>query len=236
MTIGLAPQPRGGHHRRRMDTLAPARHPDRYPALAAIAITAVAAFIVSAIAVHLLRPGLDGAHQQLSVYLVGPWSGLLQAGYVTLGVGILSLAAALYRAPPPAARSAAPLLLFAIAAPSLAVTAFAPMRFPGEELRLVHLVHGSSAQAAFLCTTTAMVLQAWRLRHAPGWRPQAPLLLAWAAACFAGVWVLALAPGLPRGLSQKVLVAMIVAWLAGTAVRLWRDARTRRASAQPDRA
>ena len=106
------------------------------------------------------------------------------------------------------------------------VTALAPMRFPGEELRLVHLVHGSSAQSAFLCTTTAMVLQAWRLRAAPAWRRIAPMLLGWALACFAGVWVLALVRDLPRGLSQKALVALIVGWLGVVAWRMWRNGTT----------
>lgn len=193
-----------------------------HPALAAVALAGVGAFVLASVAVHLLRPGLDGVAAQMSVYLVGPWSVLLQAGYMALAVGILALAAGLYRVPPASARSAAPLLLFAIAAPSLVVTALAPMRFPGEELRLVHLVHGTSAQAAFLCTTTAMVLQAWRLRAAPAWRRVAPALLGWALACFAGVWVLALVRELPRGLSQKVLVTMIVVWMGAVALRRMR--------------
>lgn len=174
---------------------------------------AIAAFLLAAVAVHGLRPELDGVHAQMSVYLIGPWGWLLQAGYIALAVGITLLAADLYRLPPANHRSAAPLLLFAIGATSLVVTALAPMRFPEEDLRLVHLVHGTSAQAAFLCTTAAMVLQALRLRHAPEWRRLVPMLLAGALACFAGVWVLALAGDLPRGLSQKLLVAGIVGWL-----------------------
>ena len=197
------------------------RLPER---LAAFALAAMALFLAAAIAVHLLRPGLDGVDAQLSVYLVGPWSALLRAGYVVLACAILALAIALYHVPPPASRSAAPLLLFAIAAPALTITAFAPMRFPGEEQRLVHLVHATTAQAAFLCTTTAMLLQAWRLRAATTWRRITPALMAWAAACFAGVWVLALVRELPRGASQKLLVLMILAWLALAALRLRRGA------------
>lgn len=193
--------------------------PNPHASLSRLALAAFTAFFLAAVAVHGLRPELDGVDAQLSVYLVGPWGGLLRTGYTALAVGILALAIALYREPPPSARSAAPLLLFAIAAPSLVVTAFAPMRFPDEELRLVHLVHGTSAQAAFLCTTMAMVLQAWRLRFAPRWQRITPTLLGWAIACFAGVWVLALARDLPRGFSQKVLVVMIVAWLGWVAWR-----------------
>ena len=210
-----------------MDTL-PIHTSNRVANLAGPAFVAIATFCLAAVAVHGLRPGLDGVDAQLSVYLVGPWGWLLQTGYVALAVGILTLAIALYKEPPAPARSGAPLLLFAIAAPSLVVTALAPMRFPDEEWRLVHLIHGTSAQAAFLCTTAAMVLQAWRLRAAPAWQRVAPVLLAWAMACFAGVWVLALVRDLPRGLSQKALVLMIVAWLGMVAWRMWRRRRARR--------
>lgn len=184
--------------------------PPRAPALSIASITM---FLAAAVAVHGLRPELDGVQAQLSAYLVGPFGWLLQAGYVALAVGITLLAVDLNRVPPAPHRSAAPALLFAIGAVALVVTALAPMRFPNEDLRLVHLVHSTSAQAAFLFTTAAMVLQAWRLRHAPAWQRLAPTLLAGALACFAGVWVLALASDLPRGLSQKVLVAGIVVWL-----------------------
>ena len=37
-------------------------------------------------------------------------------------------------------------------------------------------------------------------------------VLGWALVCFTGVWVLALFRDLPRGLSQKALVAAIVLW------------------------
>lgn len=215
-----------------MDTPAARPAPHSTIALAGIALGAVTVFLLAAVAVHGLRPELDGVDAQLSFYLVGPWGWILQAGYAALAIGILALAIALYGEPPAPSRSAAPLLLFAIAAPSLVVTAFAPMRFPGEEWRLVHLVHGTSAQAAFLCTTTAMVLQAWRLRAAPNWQRLAPVLLGCAIACFAGVWVLALARDLPRGLSQKLLVVAIATWLGWVAVKLLRPARPGRPTAR----
>ena len=98
------------------------RHDGSSVALAALAMAAITVFVLAATTVHALRPGLDAIAAQLSVYLVGPWGWLLQAGYAALAVGILVLAIGLYRVPPVASRSAAPLLLFAIAAPSLVVT------------------------------------------------------------------------------------------------------------------
>ena len=203
------------------------RDPRPASVLALVALAAVLCFAATALSVHGLRPELAWVDAQMSVYLVGPWAGMLRAGYVALAIGILTLGIGLYREPPHPRRSAAPLLMFAVAAASLVVTAFAPMRFPDEEQRLVHLVHGTSAQAAFLCATTGMSLQAWRLRQAHDWQRIAPVLLGWALACFTGVWVLALFRDLPRGLSQKALVAAIVLWFGFVAWRLWREASRR---------
>ena len=72
-----------------------------------------------------------------------------------------------------------------------------------------------------------MVLQALRLRHAPAWQRLAPAMLVGALACFAGVWTLALVDDLPRGLSQKLLVAGIAGWLVAAAIHAARVNRAR---------
>ncbi|WP_262378568.1 hypothetical protein [Luteimonas viscosa] len=52
-------------------------------------------------------------------------------------------------------------------------------------------------------------------------------LFPWALACFAAIWVLALWRDLPRGLSQKAVIALIVGWLGAVALLLQRRARLR---------
>ena len=185
-----------------------------------LALAGLAAFVLAAVALHLLRPDLDPVAHQMSLYLIGPWGPLLQAAYVALAVAMVGLAWGLYRAAPAPARSAAPLLAFALAAISLATTAYAWMDMPGVDRTLEGLVHGISAQAAFLFATTGLVLQALRLRRDPAWRAQARWLLPWALACFAAVWVLAMWRDLPRGLAQKAVIAMITGWLGAAAMLL----------------
>src|SRR5690606_29090709 len=193
-----------------------------------LAIAGLAAFVLSALALHLLRPELDPVERQMSRYLIGAWGPLLAAAYVALAVAMVCLAWGLYRAAPAPARSAAPLLVFALAAVSLSITAYAWMDMPGIDRTLEGLVHGLSAQAAFLLATTGLVLQALRLRRDPAWRAQARWLLPWALACFAAVWALALWRDLPRGPAQKAVIAMIVAWLGTTAVLLLGQTRSAR--------
>lgn len=196
----------------------------------------LASFVAAASALHLLRPDLDPVHSQMSLYLVGPWGWLLQAAYVALSVAMVGLAWDSWRTAPPPARSAAPLLMFALGGTCLSITAYAWMDMPGLDASLEGLVHGLTAQGAFLFATTGIVLQALRLRQDPRWRQHWRWLLAWALACFVGIWVLALWPGLPRGLAQKTVIALIVGWL--TAVAMLRpatvDGRVQRHEKGPD--
>ena len=193
-----------------------------------LSLAGIAGFLAAAIALHLLRPELDPVDSQMSLYLVGRWGPLLQAAYLALAIAIAALAIGLYRALAPTARSAAPLAVLALGAVSLAITAYAWMDMPGVDASLEGLVHGISAQGAFLFATTGIALQALRFRHDPHWRAHGRWLLPWAVACFVAIWVLALWRDAPRGLAQKAVMAMIVGWLAAAAALLWRRTRAPR--------
>lgn len=185
----------------------------------------IASFAAAAVALHLLRPDLDPAHSQMSLYLIGAHGAWLQAAYVALGIAMIGLAVGLYRTLAADARSAAPLLCFVLGGTSLSTTAYARMDLPGIDASLEGLIHGVSAQAAFLFATTGIALQAMRLRLDPRWRAHAGWLLPWAIACFAAVWVLAFWRDAPRGLAQKTVIALIVGWLAAVTGLLWRRVR-----------
>jgi hypothetical protein len=199
------------------------------PSLAwpSLTIAGIAWFVLAAAALHALRPDLDAIDSQMSLYLIGAWGPLLQSAYAALGVAMIGLAVGLYRSMPPYARSAAPGLLFVLAGISLTVTAYAWTDMPGVDASLEGLVHGVSAHGAFLFATTAIVLQALRFRLDPAWRRHVRWLLPWAVACFAAIWVLALWRDAPRGLTQKVVIAMIVGWLAAVVALLWQRVRAR---------
>ena len=96
-----------------------------------LAFAGIAWFLAAATALHLLRPELDPVHSQMSLYLIGAWGPLLQSAYAVLGIAMAGLAIGLYRCAPPAARSAAPLLMFVLGGLSLATTAYAWMDLPG---------------------------------------------------------------------------------------------------------
>jgi len=189
---------------------------------AAIALAGMLAFLATGLAAQCLRPELDWTRVPNSYYLIGPWGGMVRAGYDAMALALALLGASAYRTLSPAARSAAPLLLFVAGGIALAVTALAHTDTWSRPPTLHGYVHGVAAQAAFLCTTTAMLLQSWRLRGDAHWRRWFRLAFAWAALCFVLLWVQAFWRTLPRGLSQKLLILLILAWLLAAAWRLLR--------------
>lgn len=190
-------------------------------------LAGLALFCIVGVAVQFLRPDLDWRQAPMSFYLLGPYGYWLQAAYFALAGTLVALGYGYYRSLAADARSGAPALMFALAAIALCATAVADSNLPQRAPTLQGWVHGTSAQAAFLFVTTAMLLQSWRLRGDAGWRSRFAPAFAWAAVCFAAVWVLAFWREAPRGLAQKVVIALIVGWLALSAAWLRRGAASR---------
>lgn len=181
--------------------------------LGTAALAGVLVFAVVCTAAQFVRTDLDWQHTPLSFYLLGPHGLWMKGAYFALAAAMILLGLSWYRALQPAARSAAPLLLFVLAGVALAVTAVAETGLRGQPVTPGALVHGFAAQAAFLCLTVAMLLQAWRLRSDARWRRRFAVAFGLAVVAFAGLWVLALWRDAPRGLLQKVEIATILLWL-----------------------
>lgn len=191
--------------------------------LGALALVSVALFGIACISVQLLRTDLDWQQAPLSFYLLGDYGLWLQTAYFVLGAALMLIGVGYYQALPSHARSAAPLLLFVGAGFALMVTAVADSYRVPQAQTFENVVHGVAAQTTFLFVTTAMLLQSLRFRRASGWRDRFAPGFVLGATCFAALWVHALWRGMPSGLSQKIVVALIVAWLAMAAAWLWRQ-------------
>jgi hypothetical protein len=189
---------------------------------AAIALAGMLAFLATGIAAQCLRPDLDWVRVPNSFYLIGPWGGMVRAGYYALALALALFGAGAYCALTAEARSAAPLLLFVAGGAALALTALATTDTWNHPPTLHGYVHGVAAQSAFLCTATAMLLQAWRLRGDARWRRWFGPAFAYATLCFVLLWVQAFWRTLPRGLGQKALILLMLGWLLAAAWRLLR--------------
>lgn len=193
------------------------------PRLGGVAFAGVLAFAMACVAVQWLRTDLDWQQAPLSFYLMGDYGAWLQTAYFILGAALMLIGLGYYRALPRAARSAAPLMLFVGAGFALMVTAVADSYRVPQVPTFENLVHGIAAQTTFLFVTTAMLLQSLRFRHTLGWRARFVPGFALGATCFVALWAHALWRGLPSGLSQKIVIALIVSWLAMAAFWLRQD-------------
>lgn len=188
---------------------------------ASFTLVALACFAVAGVGVQLLRIEHDWWQAPLSFYLSGPYSGWLRLAYALLGLAMAVLATGLWAALAPAARRQLVSVLLPLGGLALIATAYWPGPSPGHPVSDAGaLVHGLAAMAAFLLVGAAMLLQSAVLRHDPYWRPVAAPLLAVAALAFAGLWLHALWRELPRGASQKAVIALYLLWLCGVALRL----------------
>ncbi|MDR0181839.1 DUF998 domain-containing protein [Lysobacter arvi] len=190
------------------------------------ALVGVVVFATVAGAMQFLRTDLDFVRATLSFYLLGPLGLWLQLAYLGLASSLALIGAGYHGAMTREARSTAALCLFLIGAIGVAVTAWAETdRGGGVALTVAAKIHAISAPLAFLGTTLGMLLQSWAFRRDPRWRQHFAMAFGLAAFCFAGLWLHALWRDLPRGLSQKAVIAAIVAWLVLAALWLRRTSR-----------
>jgi len=196
----------------------------RYAALSAL--SALLLFTATAVCLQFARDDLDWVRATLSLYLHGPHGLLLRTAYCVLAAGIAVLALALYLDMQGRARRSLPLALFCMAGLGLTTVAVGDSWLPEHAPLLAPLVHGLAAQAAFLCVTVAMLVQAWCFGRDARWHGRHRLAWWWAWLAFAGLWLHVLWRGSPRGLGQKLVIALVVGWLAWAAMRLWRQARS----------
>lgn len=183
---------------------------------------AVIVFAITACTLQYTRADLGPMTMPLSAYLRGPGGIWLRTAYYLMASALACLAWASWRATGNERRSGLASGLFIVAALALPVVAVTVLyeHTPGENL--ARLIHGEAAQATFLCLVVGMLLVSIRwlrdayMRHGG----VAGAVLAWLA--FVQMWVLALWKGLPPGLTQKALIALILLWLAWAARQLWR--------------
>lgn len=185
------------------------------PALAgALAVLGLEFFLAVAVLLQYLRPDQDWVTSPLSFYLIGPHSGWLVAGYFALALSIFLVGWGFHIDLPPPVRSRPTLWLFGIAAFCVCTVAVAHTDLPGTAyLTPTGRLHNTAAILAFVAAGVGMLLQAWWLRYDARWRARHRKAFLLAVLAFAALWVYVLCPWLPRGITQKFVILLIVLWL-----------------------
>ena len=188
---------------------------------------AVIAFAAVCGAAQFWRTDLDPIAVPLSIYLTGPGGVYVRATYYLMGLALILFAVGSYRATAGTLRSGLALVLFAVPGLLLPIVAATEL-FKGTPYEsLAALIHGLAAQSTFLTLSFGMLLLSsrWRLDLRLRASRYLGVLLAWLAT--AVLWLQAFMHTLPHGLMQKVLIALILLWLAWAARQLLRAARSR---------
>ena len=185
-------------------------------------------FVVTLVAMHVVQPELSPVDVAVSYYMNGRWGWVLGAGLIALGLGSISLAAAIRRAAPAAA--GAGFWLLAIWGTGAVLGGIFPPDPYGHWDRppsFSGMAHGMSAMVAFVAFPPAAWLLSRRLssNSPPGTRTWIALTTL-AAACAVSLiaFFACLAPVFQNrapyalGLVERVLIAAYVAWLVTAAV------------------
>ena len=191
-----------------------------------ISLVLVAAFVTACFALQWLRTDLDWRMAPMSSYLKGPYGGWLRLAYYGLGLGLVLLGQGLHRAVQPQLRNPLPRRLLVLAGAALAVTAITETNLPVLDRSQELAVHQLAALVTFLSVTVAMLLQSWRFQAHAAWRPHFRMAFPLAVASFVALGVYAFERGLPHALEmpegamQKIVITLIMLWLALAAWRL----------------
>ena len=195
-------------------------------AVANASLAGLLVFVVTAFALQFARDDLTWTNAPLSFYLVGPFGVVLKIAYVGLAASLLLIGLQFFHALERGARSDLAPWLFGTASLGVLATALFDTHLPGVPKTTAGFVHAVSAPIAFLTVTVGMLLQSWHLRYDALWRKRFGLAFALAAACFVGLWLHNFVREWPRGLTQRGVIAMIVAWLFLATAWLRADAQS----------
>lgn len=175
---------------------------------------ALAYFLGASMALQFTRGDYDWIGDPLSFYLIGPDSGWLILGFFALGAGILGVGLGLHASVQVTRLRSASLSLFVTAAFATCVVALLQTDLPGGPNPTVHgMLHYAAASLAFLSVTVAMLIQSWCLRRDPRWQRHFRKAFALAVLTFVSLAAYALWRALPRGVSEKFVILLIVLWL-----------------------
>jgi hypothetical protein len=195
-----------------------------------VMIAALIAFAAVCGGAQYWRTDLDPIAVPLSIYLTGPGGIYVRAVYDAMGLALIVFAIGSYGATSKRRRSVLAMMLFALPGLLLPVVATTELFKGSVYENLAALIHGLAAQATFLMLSFGMLLLSGRWWYEPRLNHGrvTGLTLAWLAT--AVLWLQTFMRQLPHGLMQKLLIVLLLLWLAWAARQLLRISGPARAT------
>lgn len=178
-----------------------------------IALVGIATFSVTCLLVECLRTDLDWFTTALSMYAIGPYGPWVRGAFYAPAPGIAAIGIGWYRTLDRRSRSLVPVFLFAAAGVGLCLLATFTTDTTPKPTTFHGAVHQWSTFGAFVCLTTAMLVQSWNERRDPPWRFRFLPALTLAALTVVYFWIFALVKAIPRGIGEKAVIGLCLLWL-----------------------
>jgi Protein of unknown function (DUF998) len=188
-------------------------------------------FAVAVLALHLLQPGLSPLNEAVSCYVHGTHGWLLTVGLLAWGLGSGALLVGLARTVRIRVGKAG-IWGLAVWSVGVLIGGLFPADPPGhwdKPPSVAGLIHGNAALVAFIALPIAAFMLARGLRRVPEWRRIAGVLYTLAIATFVSLIAffmslvpVLVSPGPPilLGLTERILLAVYVAWIGVAAIGL----------------
>jgi len=193
----------------------------------------VALFVVLVAVLHVLRPDVSPVDDPLSAYAVGPHGWLMTVAFLANAFAFAALAAGMSRGfPVSTGRRRTITVLLVVASAGMAIAAFAPTDVPVVSPPTpTGLIHTVAALAAFLALAASGAVSLGSFWGAPGATPRTAAVALVTGALISLVVFLGLTFGglAGAGLAQRILTALLLAWVALAGGRSRRSPRSSRA-------
>ena len=194
--------------------------------LALLAIVGMAYYLLSVVAVHLLRPDIDPVSEPVSYYAVGPYGFFVGIAIFALGVGSLALTLGLRLGIAPPGRSRVGLLLLALyGVGQLGVALFS---IDAESAQTTTgLVHNIAGNISFFCFPPAVILLSLDMGKDERWRSLKRPALALSLVVLVGAIMVLVSANVVGGfgIAQRLFLLATVLWMLLAAIRLRSRAR-----------
>lgn len=181
--------------------------------LGAIMLLGVAVISVICLLVQFLRTDLDWVTTEMSIYVLGPYGVWVQAAFIAPAPGLIALGVGWHRALDRSARSVMPSIFFVVTAAALCLMAVNAPDTTDWPVTVHGKIHQWAAFAAFICVTTGMLVQSWRIRCDPRWRRYFLSAMVLASVTAVYFWIYALFKPIPRGVGEKAVIVLVLVWL-----------------------
>lgn len=189
------------------------------------ATTAIACFAYAVLALllmHVLRPDYTPVNHMVSDFAVGPYGWVMTTSFLAMSLGCLMLGLGLARGGPSSVAARLGTFLLGICSIGLVVSAIFPTDLDGAPSTRTGDIHTISFLVNVGCSLLSTVLLSLSFGSDPRWRPyrRTALILASLIVLAFVLQFLTLHRGMPYGLTNRLFVALAIAWPLATSFRL----------------